>query len=258
MRCVLKKDDEIVKLQDLNGLIERQTLFSTSKSPMPKNNYTIEIKNMRKAGIEEDDVHFEMFSFDEFFQAIISLYMSPELYNYKLTPSQDKEFIKYNFTPTEESKLKSEGYYLVNQEDHAFNEYYMINRDDENAFKERGDIRYRTYFYELDVKFKKNSQDDKYYLNIAKLTAKVEVRNEDKNPNFYTTEYYWIAGNQGDYEVKDNTSLKRDLFKINKDYDAIFWKNQNQLLLTKEMKEFLNSLETDKNNEYKTISNLSN
>ncbi|MDT0641961.1 carboxypeptidase-like regulatory domain-containing protein [Zunongwangia sp. F363] len=259
MRCVLKKDNEIVKLQDLNGLLERQTLFSTSKSPMPKKNYVVEIKNMRKAGIEEKgDVYFEMFSFNEFFEAMISLYMSPELYNYELTFSQDREFIKYNFTPKEDSKLKSVGYYLVDQEDNAFHEYYMLNQENDKAFSKRGDIKYRTYYYELDVKFRKDAKDNKHYLNIAKLTAKVEVINKDGVSAYYTAEYYWIAGNQGDYKVRDNTSLNRDIFKISKEYDPMFWENQNQLLLTKDMKEFLKNLDSDKKNEYKTISNLSN
>lgn len=257
MRCVLEKDNEIVKLQDINGLVERQTLFSTSKSPMPKRNYTVEIQHMRKAGIEEDDIHFELFSFNEFFKAIISLYMSPELYTYKTTPSNDQEFIKYNFTPKKDSKITSTGFYLVNVEDNAFNEYYMLNEEKDKAFQERGDIKYRTYFYELKVKFKKNKEDNKYYLNIAKLTAKVEVVNENKKSNHYTAEYQWIASNQGNFKVSDNTSLKKDLFKINEKYDPIFWKSQNKLPLTKEMKDFLKNLDVEKNNDYKTISNLS-
>lgn len=257
MRCVLKRDNKIVKLQDLNGLLERKTLFSNSKTPMPKKNYNVEIKNMRKAGIEEDDIHFEMFSFDEFFRAIISLYMSPELFNYELKTSKEKEFIKYNFTPKANSDLASTGYYIVNSVDNAFNEYYMLNEEKDKAFQERGDIKYRTNYYELDVKFKKNNEANKYYLNIAKLTAKVEVVNENKESIFYEAEYQWIAENQGNYEVRDNTSLKRDIFKLNEKYDSLFWKNQNQLPLTIEMKEFLNGLNEDANSEFKTISNFS-
>jgi hypothetical protein len=35
LRCFLRKDGVIIKLQDLNGLVSRKTLFSTSKKTMP-------------------------------------------------------------------------------------------------------------------------------------------------------------------------------------------------------------------------------
>jgi len=256
MRCVLKKNDKIIKLQDINGLVERQTLFSTSKSPMPKNNYNVEVENIRKAGIKEKDIYFEMFSFEEFFKAITSLYMSPKLYDYKMKPSKDGQFIKYYFSPKQNNELASKGFYIVNSDDNAFNEYYLLNEEKKKVYQERGDIKYRTYFYELSVRFKKDEKSTKYFLDIAKLTAKVEVIDEENKSIFYNAEYQWIAQNQSDFKVDNNTSMSKDLFRLDKDYVPEFWQNQSELLLTEEMKKFVNGLENIDQNEYKIISNI--
>lgn len=257
MRSILRKDERIVKLQDINGLIERETLFSTSKSPMPKNNYTVNIRNMRKAGIKEDnEVYFEMFSFEEFLQAIISLYMSPDLYDFEVKSPKENDYLIYNFEPKEGSDVVSSGHYIVNSEDNAFNEYYMVNEDKANNFKEKGNLKYRTYFYKLTVKFRKNNKDNKYYLSTAKLNAKVEVQNKKEGTNYYEAEYLWLTGNPANLEVEGNTSLKKDIFKIDKKYDPVFWENQNQLPLTEEMSNFLNNLGTGEDNQYEVISNI--
>lgn len=257
MRSFLKKDGKIIKLQDLNGYIGRKTLFSTSKSPMPRKNYTVNISNMRKAGFKDDKkVYFEMFSFEEFFQAITSLYISPDLFNFEVESPKESEFLLYNFTPKERSNVLSRGHFLVNSKDNSFREYYMINEDNSNNFKEKRNIKYRTYFYELNVKFKKSDKDSKYYLSLAKLNAKVEVQDKTEGKNYYQVEYLWLAGNPGDFEVDANTSLKKDIFKIDKKYDPIFWQNQSQLPLTLEMEAFLNNLRTDADNQYEVISNF--
>jgi len=256
MRCVLKKHDEIIKIQDINGLVERQTLFSTSKSPMPKNNYNVEVKNMRKAGVKEKEIYFEMFSLEEFFKAITSIYMSPKLYDYEMKPSMDSQYIKYYFSPKQNNELTSNGYYIVNSDDNAFDEYYLLNEEKNKVYKEKGAIKYRTYFYELSVKFKKDEKNTKYFLDIAKLTAKVEVIDEEKKSIFYNAEYQWITKNPSDLRVDNNISLSKDLFKLNKDYVPEFWQNQNELLLTEEMTKFINGLENNDENEYKIISNI--
>lgn len=252
MRSLLKKENEIIKLQDISGLVERQTLFSTSKNPMPKNNYKVEIKNMRKAGDKEKDIYFEMFSLEEFFKAITSLYMNPKFYDYEMKAVKDETFIKYYFKPKQNSELSSNGFYLVHSKDNAFNEYYLIDEGNNKPFKERGDIKYRTYYYELNIKFKKDQIDKKHYLDIAKLIAKVEVINQDNKSIFYEAEYQWLAQNHGDFKVDKNTSMSKDLFKMDEPYDPNFWQNQNQLLLTEEMQKFLIGLNKSEKNEYQT------
>jgi hypothetical protein len=252
MRCLLKKDGAIVKLQDLSGLIERKMLFSTSKNPMPRNNYTVEIQNMRKASVKEEDIYFEMFSMNEFLKALIATYMSPELYDFETVHSTDKDqsVVKYYFTPKPSSNLATNGFYLVNPEDKAFNQYYMLNSQKNKKFTEKRRIKYRTYFYELDVRFKSDTINKKYYLNKAKLSAKVELINKESDRVLYDVEYQWFTSNHGNVKVDDNFSMRRDLFKIDKDYNPQFWNNQNQLLLTSEMKSFLQGLTGEDKSEF--------
>jgi len=252
MRCLLKKDGAIVKLQDLSGLIERKMLFSTSKNPMPRNNYTVEIQNMRKAGVKEEDIYFEMFSMNEFLKALITIYMSPELYDFETIHSTDKDqsVVKYNFTPKPSSNLATNGFYLVNPEDKAFSQYYMTNIQENKKFTKKRDVKYRTYFYEIDMRFKKDTINKKYYLNKAKLAVKVEVINKESKGSFYEAEYQFFTLNHGNVKVDDNFSMRRDLFKIDKDYNPQFWNNQNQLLLTSEMKSFLQGLTGEDKSEF--------
>ena len=144
----------------------------------------------------------------------------------------------------------------MNSDDNAFDEYYLLNEEKNKVYKEKGAIKYRTYFYELSVKFKKDEKNTKYFLDIAKLTAKVEVIDEEKKSIFYNAEYQWITKNPSDLRVDNNISLSKDLFKLNKDYVPEFWQNQNELLLTEEMTKFINGLENNDENEYKIISNI--
>lgn len=256
LRSVLRKDGEIVKLQDLSGLISRKTLLSTSTNPMPKKNYEVEIENMRKAGVKEDDIYFEMYNFEQFLTAIIAVAISQKNYNFTESKSEKDNLVKYEFLPNSSNSSKTTGYYLVNTTDNAFNEFYSVDKNDQADFRERRGVKYRTINYELFVSFKKDSNLDKYFLDKAKLKAKVEVIDKDKAPVFYDAEYLWLASPQSTFKKLDKrVSLSKDIFKLKADYNEQFWTNQNNLLLTQEMQDFLNSL-NDPDNDFKVETNL--
>lgn len=255
LRCVIKKDGQIVKLQDLNGLVHRKTLLSTSKNPMPKNNYTVEVLNMRKAGIKDREIYFEMFSLEQFLTAIISIAISPKEFDFTETKSDKEDLIKYEFSLKNDLQTNTTGYYLVNSGDNAFNEFHLLNIDNQKEFQERKGVKYRTIYYNLFVTFEKDDLTEKYYLDKAKLVAKVEVMDTNKKPVLYDSEYLWIASKSSTGRIGKKVSLSKDIFKLNKPYNEEFWKLQNHLLLTDEMKMFIADLD-DSDNDFKIRTNF--
>jgi|TARA_B110000240_G_scaffold155917_1_gene173189 hypothetical protein len=258
LRCILKKDSKIIKLQDLNGLIERKTLFSNSKKPLPKKNYKIEILNMRKAGIEDNikgqNIYFQMFNFKQILDISSSIKITDKSYDFKETNSKNKEYTKYLFSPKSDGKLKNEGYYLVENINKAIIEFKVKRIINNSSFTKKKGIKYRTTSYETFVSFKKNIVDNLYYVDKTKITAQMEVLKDDKKV-FYDVEYLWITLNKTEKEVDKNVSIKKDIFKLKKSFNADFWNKQKYLLLTNEMCKFLKELEISQN-EFKTITNI--
>ena len=253
LRCLLKKDGQIIKLQDLNGLVERKTLFPTSKKK-----YKVEILNMRKAGIEDDingqNIYFKMFSFQQILDISSSVKITNKAYDFKETNSKNKEFTKHHFYPKSDGKLKKEGYYLVKNTDKAIIEFKVKRIINNNPFTEKKGIKYRTTSYETFVSYKKNIVDNLYYVDKSKITAQMEVLKEEKKV-IYDIEYSWITLNKTEKEVDKNISVKKDIFKLKKSFNPDFWNKQKNLLLTNEMSKFLKELESSQN-EFKTITNI--
>lgn len=258
LRCVLKKNDAIIKIQDINGVVERETLFSTSKKPMPKKNYSVFINNMRKAGFDEEDIEFELFNFNKILNSLVSLYMSPEIYSFSESYVNDSTLIKLNFEPKSIETTTTKGYYIVNTNDNSFNEVYLINDGTNVKFTEKSGIKYRTVKYEVSVSFLKDEILDKYRIDKAKINSTVEVFNENNNKIKYDVSYLMKTSKKFDNKLtlKNKVSLEKDIFKLKEDYDKKFWDTDNTLRLTDEMNDFLNSL--NENKEFKVITNFKN
>ncbi len=247
LRSVLRKDGEIVKLQDLSGSINRKTLLSTSTNPMPKKNYEVHVENMRKAGVEENVIYFELYSFEQFLTAIIAIAIDQKQFDFVETKSEKDNLVKYEFSPNSGNNSNTAGHYLVNTTDNAFNEFYSLDINKKAKFRERRGVKDRTTHYELLVNFKKNMDLGKYFIDKAKLKAMVEVREKDKSPIFYDVEYLWLANPTINQKMDRKVSLSKDIFKLNATYDKDFWNGQNMLLLTEEMEKFLDSLNNGDN-----------
>jgi len=255
LRSVLHRNDKIIKLVDFSGKLERKTLFSTKSNPMPKKNYFVEIENLRKAGIKEDNIDFTLSSFEELFNNFITIYMSPEIYDFKYIPFKNSKFIKLEFRPKSSKKANSSGYYLINLEDKAFNEVHISNPQNTD-YIDKKDIKYRTTNYDVNITFKKNQEIKKYFLDKASMSATVEVIPENAEKVIYRVSYkLYTFDNFRDFDVNSNINLSKDIFRLNEDYDQSFWESQNYLLLTKEMQEFLNSL-TNEKNDFKSATNI--
>lgn len=256
LRAVIKKNNELYKIVDLSGRLEKNTLFDTRTKPMPKKNYTVVVDNIRKVGLENRSVDFEMFSFDTFLNRIASIYMSPKIYNLSYKNTNDDKFSKIIATPKDINETKTEGYYFLDNLDNTFNEVYILNKNDNSTFTEKKDIKYRTTFFELKTNFKRNLITNKYQLNLSVLKSSTEVISNKKDI-FEITYIYYANPLSNNIDIKNNINLNIDLFDINGKYDENYWGNHEILPLTDEMQEFINKVNSSsKNSDFKTKTNI--
>jgi len=255
LRAILKKDDTIIRIEDFIGVVERKILFATKEFPMPKKNYSIELQNLRKAGIKEEDIYFKQMSFKNLLNLFVSVGLQKEHFLFKEGSLPDSTYIKLEFTPKEDGKYASKGYYIINTENYAIEEFYFINEKPTPLIKKRY-LQYRTIFHEKRIKFKKHETQNKYVIDKAQFNIKVETQIDSLKKEYYTVNYqYFTKEHFKDFDVKSNISINKDLFKVKYKYNADFWNNQNQLLLTKEMSQFLNKFRKE-NHEFKVKTNM--
>jgi hypothetical protein len=257
LRAILKRNNEFYKIIDFSGNIERKTLFDLSTKPMPKKNYKVEIKNMRKVGLENRNLDFEMFSFQKFLTKIASIYINPETIDFSSNISQDKLFTKIEFTPRDVNDSKQIGYYIVNNVDNSINEFYLYFNDDNTDFIEKGKLKERTTMYEIKTNFKKNDVTEKYQLSNAIFKAKVEGIKDGIKDVFEINYIYYAAPLNNIIDIDNNINLNKDIFDLNIDYNPEYWKNHEILPLTDQMQEFINKVNsTSKNSEFRSKSNI--
>lgn len=243
LRTVLKKNDEILKMQDLVGLISRKQLLATGSRPMPKNNLRFTATQMRKAGKKEDELYFEMWGIEKINSVLTSIAMSPEFYNFHEDISKDSSHIKLAFKANDaHSNKSSKGHYVIKKADNAILEFNLMEGLGAGVFEERAGVRYRTSSIEIKVYFKK--RDDKYYLDKGKINAQVELFIEDQEgPTIYDAEYIWITQDIVSDKTFKKMSPYKDIFKLDKEYEKSFWDNQAILSFTSEMKKFIEKTE---------------
>ncbi|MEE9362522.1 MAG: carboxypeptidase-like regulatory domain-containing protein [Cellulophaga sp.] len=244
LRISLKRNDSIVKLQDINGIVSRKQLLANKKNPYPKKNVVVRVANMRKAGHKEKNIRFNIWSFEELLRAVSGIAMSAKHYNFEEQSSKEKDKTRLVFKANEAHKNPfTRGHYIINSSDNAIEKFYLIQDFKEGSFKPGRTIKYRTVFYEVTVNFKKNKSKNLYYMDKAKVNATVEVF-EDENlvPIIYSAEYIWIGLNQVEAKIKRNVSSRKDIFKLQYPYNEVFWQQQKLLLPTAEMKKFIKSI----------------
>lgn len=258
LRNVLKKDNSIIVLQDIYA--------KRGKNASPKKPSEIEVLNMRKTSFFEkrNMIDFKFPDFNEFFSA-----PSPALDKNIFTEEEynDVDYRKILF----EAKVKDDsgqirkGYFIINRKDYAIVEFFVSIYDNPEVSQYKkfmlSSTQYRTTKYERLIRYTKNSVLNKYYLNLSKLNAQVEVLADKKNEktfNFNLTMDYFITNTITNEKVESNFAVDKDVFKAKFPYSADFWNNQNQLPLTNELKEFLKrvSENKDKKKEFEIIGNF--
>lgn len=260
LRAVLKQDTKIVKIVDLVGNVKRKALFTDAEEKVPKKNYKVEIKQIRKVGIEEKglfSIDFKMHSLNEFFHLTASVFAGSKLYKFEEVPLQNDDFEKLSFKPKNPEKYHLTGYYILNSKDNALTESMLFNNFKGREFKKKFGIKYRTTFFKQKVNFKKSAISQKYYIDKARIDQALEVFKKNGKRRVYEVTYILkTQDNFKKYNVDNNVSLKREIFRLKGKYNPNFWKTENNLKLTDEMREFINGLNTKESKSYRRVGNL--
>ncbi len=256
LRAVVRKNGDLYKIVDFSGFIEKKALFSTRSKPMPKKNYSIQLENIRKVGKENRTVDFEMLSFEYFFNHIVSMYLSPKIYDLSYEDTEDNDLSKITLTPKDTIQTFSRGQYILN-DDNTFNEVEIEFNNQNASFQNAGNVKFRTVYLYTKTNFERNPLNEKIQLNKALHKARTEVYDEKNNKDIFEVNYIFYASPIKNKDLKNNVKLKKDIFELKGTYNEDYWKKNDILPLTIEMQEFINQINsTGKNSDFKTKTNI--
>jgi hypothetical protein len=261
IRCVLRKNGKIIKFQDIVVNIKRNSLF-TNKD-IKELDYDLQISNLRKAGIKpklKSEEDYKLLSVEELYNWFSTIFTTPNYYSYTENSMVEEKKIKINFAKNDKlnQNRSLEGYYIVNLEDFSLSEvFYNTVFDNQTLipFNQEKNVKWRTIGNELLINYKKNTKNNKYFINNGTLKNIVEVINEDEKSIYEATYQIVNTKNIENKKVKSNFSSIKDLFKANVSFNKLFWEEQNQLLLDNELNNFLKNLKNYKN-DYEIYSNF--
>ena len=257
LRCILKRNGELVKIEDLSGRIKRDKLLGAKK------NFTFQLLNMRKFGIEKKGVRaddFDIPSLNDVFQWWSNiLFLNQENYHFSRPKTIDEQHQKIEYTPkNEDDYQKSIGYFIINTDDYAIKErIYKTNPKTIHKipYTKKPFIKYRTIDYYCKDKLEKDAKKGKYFIANAIVNVKVEGYVGEERIVYDVSFELIVTHPFSDLNTfKANVNGKKELFKLEVPYNKEFWETQNQLPLTNEMRDFINKPHNTK--EYRVISNF--
>lgn len=261
VRCILRKNDKIIKFQDMVVNLGRNTLFTNNN--IKKIECNLQILDLRKAGIvskSSREPDFKLLSINELLNWYSAIFTIPQYYSYQTNRSFDNNYLKIDFLKKENQTLQEslEGYYVINIDDFALQElnYKTVFEDETKIpFNENKNVKWRTIGKELFIQYKKNVEQNKYFINNGLLKNIVEVIINDTK-SIYEASYHIVSlKNNKKNIVKSNFSTTKDLFKADIKFNSTFWEGQNQLILDNELKDFIKNLDGYKK-EYDIYSNF--
>ncbi len=257
LRCVLKRNGELVKIEDFSGRIKRDKLFGIKKD------FTFQLLNMRKFGIEKKGMRaddFELPSLNGIFDWYSNyFFLDPKEYRFSFLKVIDETHQQVSHTSkNEEDYKKGIGHFIISTDDYAIKErIYKINPKvvDKIPFTKKLSGKYRAIDYYLREKCEKDSKNNKYFISNGVMTQKVELYTQGERIVYDVSFELIVTLPFSDLSTfKANVNGKRELFKLEIPYNKEFWETQNQLPLTNEMRNFINKAHNQK--EYRVISNF--
>ena len=257
LRCILKRNGELVKIEDFSGRIKRDKLLGAEK------NFTFQLLNMRKFGIEKKGVRADDFnipSLNDVFQWWSNiLFLDSKEYRFSFLKVIDETHQQVNHTPkNEEDYIKGIGHFIISTDDYAVKErIYKINPKvvDKIPYTKKFFTKYRTTDFYLREKCEKDVAKSKYFIANGLYTEKIEGYNNDERIVYDVSFELIVPHPFSDLSTfKANVNGKKELFKLEVPYNKEFWETQNQLPLTNEMRDFINKPHNPK--EYRVISNF--
>jgi len=260
LRSALRKNDEIMRIQDLQGKLKRKTQIYPKGIEFGKKDFEVELVNMRKIGADsyEDGPYMNFFSLQELFRRFSSIGITSDSYEFTERLFSEGNKIKLEFKDLKGGPYRTTGYYIVNSENYAIEEFVLTNNLVKPAYKKTRGVRYVTTNYSAHFFFtKKSNKTPKYYLSSGKIEADVEVIHDDDGEKYiymYSNSLS-TSDNFSAMNVKSNVKENKELFSIKYPYNSQYWNSQNQLLLTEEMQEFIKKMGKE-NTEFKVRSNM--
>ena len=257
LRCILKRNGELVKIEDFSGRIKRDKLFAAEK------NYAFQLFNMRKFGIEKKGLRtddFELPSLNGIFDWYSNyFFLDPKEYRFSFLKVIDETHQQVSHNPKNEEDNKSSiGHFIINTDDYAVKErIHKINPKiiHKIPYTKKPFIKYRTIDYFYKEKCEKDTKNNKYFIANAIVNAKVEGYVGEERIVYDVSFELIVTHPFSDLSTfKANVNGKKELFKLEVPYNKEFWKTQNQLPLTNEMRNFINKPHNPK--EYRVISNF--
>ena len=257
LRCILKRNGELVKIEDFSGRIKRDKLLGAKK------NFTFQLLNMRKFGIEKKGVRADDFnipSLNDVFQWWSNiLFLDSKEYRFSFLKVIDETHQQVSHTPkNEEDYIKGIGHFIISTDDYAAKErIYKINPKvvDKIPYTKKFFTKYRTTDFYLKEKCEKDVAKSKYFIANGLYTEKIEGYNNDERIVYDVSFELIVTHPFSDLNTfKANVNGKKELFKLEVPYNKEFWETQNQLPLTNEMRDFINKPHNTK--EYRVISNF--
>ena len=257
LRCILKRNGELVKIEDFSGRIKRDKLLGAKK------NFSFQLLNMHKFGIEKKGMRaddFNLPSLNDLFQWWSNvLFLSPKEYRFSGLKVIDETHQQVSHNPKNEEDNKSSiGHFIINTDDYAVKErIHKINPKiiHKIPYTKKPFIKYRTIDYFYKEKCEKDTKNNKYFIANAIVNAKVEGYVGEERIVYDVSFELIVTHPFSDLSTfKANVNGKKELFKLEVPYNKEFWKTQNQLPLTNEMRNFINKPHNPK--EYHVISNF--
>lgn len=257
LRCLMKKNNELARLQDVFGKVNRNTMFKTPE--IKENKYQVEILNMRKIDLKEkqDISYFALPPFHDLFQTMSYILLDDEgSMNFTEVKTEEDGYRKINFiskTKRSDGQLTI-GFFIVKKEDYALTHFSFNCYDDVDAIayqQNKNGHKFRTTKLNVSASYNKNNVVGKYFLSNANFDFKVEIladKEIEKNNYYDTSINYFITKNFTNEKVNSNFQVNKDIFKAKFPYSEDFWKNQNQLPLTSELNVFIAKVNKDKEN----------
>lgn len=252
----MRKNNNLYKIVDFSGYLERKTLFGTRKKPMPKKNYIVQIDNIRKVGKENRSIDFELFSFKYLLNNMSSVYLSPKIYNLSYKISKNEEYSKILLNPKNDSITFTNAHYTLNN-DNTFNEVEIVNKNENSLFEKIKDVRFRTIFFYTKSNFARNIKTNKLQLNKSIVKAIAEVYPNEAKDVFDVSYIFYARPVYNRVKLKNNINLKKDMFELKGEYNSEYWENHKILPLTNEMQKFINMVNSSKNkSDFRTKTNM--
>lgn len=247
LRCVQHKNGNLMRIQDLQGLVQRKTQLYTRKMEQTKKDFKVQLNHMRKVGIEKDSLNIYL-KFPSFYSLMLDfLRINVTGEGFALVQKEYDDHYRIDFINDVDTTIqKTKGHYTINKLDYAITSFEMVNQFMGTPFTRNKFIDYKTTDYQIHIDFDYDDTNSKYYMKSAKSSAVVAIKAVDGTFSYATQlEFIYLVNTPFiSKKIEKKINPHKDIFKLKHPYVKAYWHTQNTLLLTSVMKDFVKKMNT--------------